>query len=97
MLGKTVELVDAWMSPAQTIYVICFSVYLNKHLKLHVTIIVSDNFSLRKSATNHFLYLKFKSLTHAQSQKLGISTQDGRMGYMSLISYLREGTSLDYS
>ena len=38
---------------------------LNKHLKLHVNIVVSDNFSLIQSATNHFLYLKFKSLTHA--------------------------------
>ena len=35
--------------------------YLNKHLKLHMNIIVSDNFSLIKSAKNHFLYLKFKS------------------------------------
>ena len=26
--------------------------------------------------------------------KVGISTQDGPMGYLSLISYLREGTSL---
>ena len=34
--------------------------------KVHVTNIVSDNFSLLKSATNH-LFLKFKSLTHVQS------------------------------
>ena len=34
-----------------------------------MTIIVSDNFSLIKSGTNHFLYLKFKSLTHVQSQE----------------------------
>ena len=26
---------------------------------------------------------------------MGISTQDGRTGYLSLISYLREGTSLE--
>ena len=29
--------------------------------------------------------------------KVGISTQGGRMGYLSLISYLREGTSLPYT
>ena len=68
--------------------------YLNKHLKFHVNIIVSDNFSLIKSATNHFLYLKFKKFNACAEPKVGISTQDGRMGYLSLISYLREGTSL---
>ena len=80
---------------AKTIYVICFSVYLNKHLKLYVTIIVSDNFSVKKTATNHFLYLKFKKFNACAEPKVGISTQDGRMGYLSLISDLREGTSLE--
>ena len=70
--------------------------YLNKHLKLHVNIIFSDNFSLIKSTTNHFLYLIFKSFNACAEPKVGISTQDGRMGYLSLISYLREGTSLTF-
>ena len=65
-----------------------------KHFKLHVNIIVSDNFTLIKSATNHFLYLVFKSFNACAEPKVGISTQDGRMGCLSLISYLREGTSL---
>ena len=67
---------------------------MNKHLKLHVNNIVPDNFSLIKSAKNHFLYLKLKGFNACAEPKVGISTQDGRMGYLSLISYLREGTSL---
>ena len=51
-------------------------------------------FSLIKSARNHFLYLKFKKYNACAESKVGISTQDGPMGYLSLISYLREGTSL---
>ena len=59
-----------------------------------MNVIVSDNFTLIKSATNHFLYLIFKSFNACAEPKVGISTQDGRMGYLSLVSYLREGTSL---
>ena len=35
--------------------VICFSVYFNKHLKLHVTNIVSDNFFFNKICNESFL------------------------------------------
>ena len=60
--------------------------YLNKHSKLDVTIIVCDIFvSLIKSATNHFLYLKFKKVNACAEPRVGISTEDGRMGYLSLI------------
>ena len=37
------------------IYVTCFSVYLNKHLKFHVTNIVSDNFFINKIRKESFL------------------------------------------
>ena len=65
-----------------------------------MTIIVSDNFfSLIKSATNHFLNLKFKSVQFNAfaEPRVGFFTQDGRMGYLSSILYLREGTSLSYN
>ena len=62
-----------------------------------MTIIASDNFLLLKSTMNHFLYLKFKSFYACAEPKVEISTQDGRMGYLSLILYLREGTSLQSS
>ena len=51
-------------------------------------------FSLINSATNFFLIFEMKKFIACAEQRVGISTQDGRMGYLSLILYLREETSL---
>ena len=68
--------------------------YLNKHLKLHMNIIVSDNFFVNKICNESFLIFEILKFNACAWPKIGISTQDGCMDYLSLISYLREGTSL---
>ena len=68
--------------------------YLNKHLKLHLTIIVSDNFFVNKIYNESFLLFEIQKFNACAEPRVEISTQDGCMGYLSLILYLREGTSL---
>ena len=68
--------------------------YLNKHLKLHVTNIVSDKFSANKFCNKSNLVFEILKFNACAKLRVGVSTQDGCMGYMSLILYLREGTSL---
>ena len=68
--------------------------YLNKHLKLHVSIIVSDIFFVNKICNESFLIFEISKFYACAEPRVEISTQDGRMGYLSLILYLREGTSL---
>ena len=73
---------------------ICFSVYLNKHLKLYVTIFVSDNFFVNKIYNESFLIFEIQKFNACAEPRVEISTQDGRLGYLSLILYQWEGTSL---
>ena len=68
--------------------------YLNKHLKLHVTNIVSDNFFVNKICNESFLIFEISKFNACAELRVGISSPDGRMRYLSLILYLREGTSL---
>ena len=69
--------------------------YLNKHLKLHVTIIVSDSFFISKIGKESFLIFEIYKFEACAEPRVGISTQDGCMSYLSLILYLRGGTSLE--
>ena len=69
--------------------------YLNKHLKLHVTIIVSDIFFVNRICNKSFLIFEIQKFKACAEPRVEISTQGGRMGYLSLILYLRGGTSLD--
>ena len=68
--------------------------YLDKHLKLHVTIIVSDNFFVNKICNESFLIFEIQKFYACAEPRVEIPTQDGCMGYLSLILYIREGTSL---
>ena len=55
--------------------------------------IVSDNFLVNKFCNESFLISEILKFNACVEPRVGISTQDGRMGYLSLILYLREGTS----
>ena len=68
--------------------------YLNKHLKLQVTIIVSDNFFVNKICNKSFLIFEILKFYTCAEPRVEISMQDGCMGYLSLILYLREGTTV---
>ena len=62
--------------------------YLNKRLKLHVTSIVSDNLFVSKICNESFLKFEIYKFNACPEIRVGISTQDGRMHYLSLILYL---------
>ena len=59
--------------------------YLNKHLKLHVTNIVSDNFFVNKICNESFLIFEIKKVNACAELRVGISTEDGHMHYLSMI------------
>ena len=61
--------------------------YLNKHLKLQLNIIVSDNFFVNKICNESFLIFEISKFNACEERRVGISNQDGRMRYLSLILY----------
>ena len=50
-----------------------------------MTIIFSDNFFVNKICNESFLLFEIYKLNARAERRVEISTQDGRMGYLSLI------------
>ena len=63
---------------------------MNKYLKLPVTYIVSGNFFVNKICNESFLIFEMLKFNACAELRVGISTEDGCMLYLSLILYLRE-------
>ena len=59
-----------------------------------MTIIVSDNFFVNKICNESFLKFEIQKFYACAVPRVEISTQDGRMCYLSSILNLREETSL---
>ena len=59
-----------------------------------MTNIVSDNYFVNKICNESFLILEIYKFNAYPELRVGISTQDGHMHYLSLSLYLREGTNL---